>query len=176
MYCHSREYLGDFSCYCPLNLNFQMLTLTPLTTEHRAFIYELKSDISLVAGRPRGHIWYLESCESELKLVCVHLRSSLSLSSWFLGPIKLPAARGPSSHVLSPPSPKPVNSQHTPPTAPAKKEENNNITNNNTQSSRYDSCTGSWPRLVCYTAVFRVVTQRSSPGEERCVTTLKTAV
>ena len=35
--------------------------------------------------------------------------------------------------------------------------------------------------LVCYTAVFRVVTQRSSPltavsGEERCVTTLKTAV
>ena len=34
--------------------------------------------------------------------------------------------------------------------------------------------------VVCYTAVFRVVTQRSSPqtvcGEERCVTTLKTAV
>ena len=32
--------------------------------------------------------------------------------------------------------------------------------------------------LVCYTAVFSVVTQRSSPlsGEERCVTTLKTAV
>ena len=30
--------------------------------------------------------------------------------------------------------------------------------------------------LVCYTAVFSVVTQRSSPltGEERCVTTLKT--
>ena len=29
--------------------------------------------------------------------------------------------------------------------------------------------------LVCYTAVFSVVTQRSSspPGEERCVTTLK---
>lgn len=46
------------------------------------------------------------------------------------GPIKPPAARGPSSHVPSPPSPKPVNSQHTPPTAPAKKEENNNITNN----------------------------------------------
>ena len=37
------------------------------------------------------------------------------------------------------------------------------------------------PTLVCYTAVFSVVTQRSSPltaisGEERCVTTLKTAV
>ena len=34
------------------------------------------------------------------------------------------------------------------------------------------------PGLVCYTAVFRVVTKRSSPqsGEERCVTTLKTAV
>ena len=33
-------------------------------------------------------------------------------------------------------------------------------------------------RLVCYTAVFSVVMQRSSPlsGEERCVTTLKTAV
>ena len=30
--------------------------------------------------------------------------------------------------------------------------------------------------LVCYTAVFSVVTQRSSSGEERCVTTLKTAV
>ena len=30
--------------------------------------------------------------------------------------------------------------------------------------------------LVCYTAVISVVTQRSSPGEERCVTTLKTAV
>ena len=32
--------------------------------------------------------------------------------------------------------------------------------------------------LVCYTAVFSVVTQRSSPfcGEEHCVTTLKTAV
>ena len=30
--------------------------------------------------------------------------------------------------------------------------------------------------LVCYTAVFRVVTQRSSPQEERCVTSLKTAV
>ena len=37
--------------------------------------------------------------------------------------------------------------------------------------------------LVCYTAVFIVVTQRSSPltaaavsGEERCVTTIKTAV
>ena len=32
--------------------------------------------------------------------------------------------------------------------------------------------------LVCYTAVFRVATQRSSPvsGEERCVATLKTAV
>ena len=35
--------------------------------------------------------------------------------------------------------------------------------------------------IVCYTAVFSVVTQRSSPqtavcGEERCVTTLKTAV
>ena len=30
--------------------------------------------------------------------------------------------------------------------------------------------------LVCYTAVFSVVTQRSSPQEERCVTTLKTAV
>ena len=32
--------------------------------------------------------------------------------------------------------------------------------------------------LVCYTAVFSVDTQRSSPlsGEERCVTTLKTAV
>ena len=33
--------------------------------------------------------------------------------------------------------------------------------------------------VVCYTAVFSVVTQRSSPltsGEERCVTTLKTAV
>ena len=30
--------------------------------------------------------------------------------------------------------------------------------------------------LVCYTAVFRVVTQRSSPQEERGVTTLKTAV
>ena len=33
--------------------------------------------------------------------------------------------------------------------------------------------------LVCYTAVFSVVTQRSSPlvgGEKRCVTTLKTAV
>ena len=30
--------------------------------------------------------------------------------------------------------------------------------------------------LVCYTAVFSVVTERSSPpGEERCVTTLKTA-
>ena len=28
----------------------------------------------------------------------------------------------------------------------------------------------------CYTAVFSVVTQRSSSGEERCVTTLKTAV
>ena len=35
---------------------------------------------------------------------------------------------------------------------------------------------GYW--LVCYTAVFSVVTQRSSwvSGEERCVTTLKTAV
>ncbi|XP_073238970.1 uncharacterized protein [Porites lutea] len=52
------------------------------------------------------------------------------------GPIKSPAARGLSSHVLSPPSPKPVNSQRTPPAAPAKNEENNNITNNNTQSSR----------------------------------------
>ena len=36
-------------------------------------------------------------------------------------------------------------------------------------------------RLVCYTAVFSVVTQRSSPlntvcGEENCVTILKTAV
>ena len=31
-------------------------------------------------------------------------------------------------------------------------------------------------KLVCYTAVFSVVTQRSSSGEERCVTTLKTAV
>ena len=30
--------------------------------------------------------------------------------------------------------------------------------------------------LICYTAVFSVVTQRSSTGEERCVTTLKTAV
>ena len=32
--------------------------------------------------------------------------------------------------------------------------------------------------LVCYTVVFSVVTQRSSPlsEEERCVTTLKTAV
>ena len=30
--------------------------------------------------------------------------------------------------------------------------------------------------LVCYTAVFSVVTQRSSSGEERCVTTLKMAV
>ena len=32
--------------------------------------------------------------------------------------------------------------------------------------------------VVCYSAVFSVVTQRSSPlsGEERCVTTLKTAV
>ena len=32
--------------------------------------------------------------------------------------------------------------------------------------------------VVCYTAVFRVVTQCSSPqsGEEHCVTTLKTAV
>ena len=31
--------------------------------------------------------------------------------------------------------------------------------------------------IVCYTAVFYVVTQRSFPcGEERCVTTLKTAV
>ena len=40
--------------------------------------------------------------------------------------------------------------------------------------------------VVCYTAVFSVITQRSSPltaaenrtvsGEERCVTTLKTAV
>ena len=32
--------------------------------------------------------------------------------------------------------------------------------------------------VVCYTAVFSVVTQRSSPlsGEERRVTTLKTAV
>ena len=30
-------------------------------------------------------------------------------------------------------------------------------------------------KLVCYTAVFRVVTQRSVSGEERCVTTLKTA-
>ena len=33
--------------------------------------------------------------------------------------------------------------------------------------------------IVCYTAFFSVVTQRSSPlvsGEERCVTTLKTAV
>ena len=32
--------------------------------------------------------------------------------------------------------------------------------------------------LVCYTAVFSVVTQRSSSqsGEERCVATLKTAV
>ena len=29
--------------------------------------------------------------------------------------------------------------------------------------------------LVCYTAVFGVITQRSSPLEERCVTTLKTA-
>ena len=28
--------------------------------------------------------------------------------------------------------------------------------------------------IVCYTAVFSVVTQRSSPQEERCVTTLKT--
>ncbi|CAH3185372.1 unnamed protein product [Porites evermanni] len=52
------------------------------------------------------------------------------------GPIKSPAARGLSSHVLSPPSPKPVNSQRTPPTAPAKNEENNNITNNNTPPSR----------------------------------------
>ena len=37
------------------------------------------------------------------------------------------------------------------------------------------------PLLVCYTAVFSLVTQRSSPqtavcGEERCVATLKTAV
>ena len=37
------------------------------------------------------------------------------------------------------------------------------------------------PPLVCYAAVFSVVTQRSSPlvgvsGEERCVATLKTAV
>ena len=30
--------------------------------------------------------------------------------------------------------------------------------------------------LVCYTAVFSVVTQHSSRGEESCVTTLKTAV
>ena len=30
--------------------------------------------------------------------------------------------------------------------------------------------------VVCFTAVFSVVTQRSSSGEERCVTTLKTAV
>ena len=32
--------------------------------------------------------------------------------------------------------------------------------------------------VVCYTAVFSVVTQRSSPlsGEERCVMTLKTGV
>ena len=29
-------------------------------------------------------------------------------------------------------------------------------------------------KLVCYTAVFSVVTQRSSSGEERCVMTLKT--
>ena len=33
-----------------------------------------------------------------------------------------------------------------------------------------------WALVVCYTAVFRVVTQRSSCGEERRVTTLKTAV
>ena len=31
-------------------------------------------------------------------------------------------------------------------------------------------------KLVLYTAVFRVVTQRSSCGEECCATTLKTAV
>ena len=36
-------------------------------------------------------------------------------------------------------------------------------------------CTDIHSILVCYTAVFRVVTQRSC-GEERCVTTLKTAV
>ena len=37
---------------------------------------------------------------------------------------------------------------------------------------------GTLNRVVCYTAVFSVVTQRSSllSGEERCVTTLKTAV
>ena len=29
--------------------------------------------------------------------------------------------------------------------------------------------------LVSYAAIFRLVTQRSSPGEERCVTSLKTA-
>ena len=37
----------------------------------------------------------------------------------------------------------------------------------------------SYRTVVCYTTVFSVVTQRSSPltsGEERCVTTLKTAV
>ena len=32
------------------------------------------------------------------------------------------------------------------------------------------------PQLVCFTTVFSVVTQRSSCGEESCVTTLKTAV
>ena len=33
-------------------------------------------------------------------------------------------------------------------------------------------------KIVCYTAIFSVVTHRSSPlrGEERCVTQLKTAV
>ena len=37
-------------------------------------------------------------------------------------------------------------------------------------------CNTSTGFLVCYTAVFRVVTQRSPPGEEPCVTTLKMAV
>ena len=43
-------------------------------------------------------------------------------------------------------------------------------------SSTFEPLLTATSPLVCYTAVFRVVTQRHVCGEERCVTTLKTAV
>ena len=49
------------------------------------------------------------------------------------------------------------------------------LTRNLNENHLYLTLRSSGFSLVCYTAVFSVVTQRSS-GEERCVTTLKTAL
>ena len=59
-----------------------------------------------------------------------------------------------------------------------KKEKGAGMLEQDPPPQKKETVTLTTPLLVCYTAVFRVVTQRSSPlcGEERFVTTLKIAV